>query len=327
MAITDGRLRAFLSRMTEDGWDLAAPVSGIKGPEFCRTEEPGTVCLSDEPTWNSPKEFLFPQQEIVLRFDAAGEPQAPPPPPKTLLFGLRPCDLYAFRVLRRVFAGGKYQDPLYSAHQENTLLVGLGCREEKPGCFCSERGVGKNDPAGADLFFHPQAEGWSLEIVTQAGGRAVGHADPGLEAESRVAGEEGQRAPAESLFLTGSETGLFEKTDWAALSETCIGCGVCTYLCTACHCFRFRDVAGGGCAARYRAWDSCMYPGFTLHASGHNPRATNAERFRQRVLHKFLYIPENQGMAACGGCGRCVRACPGGISIRNVVRAMMEGSP
>jgi succinate dehydrogenase/fumarate reductase-like Fe-S protein len=62
-----------------------------------------------------------------------------------------------------------------------------------------------------------------------------------------------------------------------------------------------------------------MYPKFTLHASGHNPRSSKRERFRQRVMHKYVYIPKNFGLTACTGCGRCIRSCPGGINIRKAV--------
>jgi len=46
-------------------------------------------------------------------------------------------------------------------------------------------------------------------------------------------------------------------------------------------------------------------------AGGHNPRQVAASRLRQRVLHKFSYIPtQNPGLVGCTGCGRCVDLCP-----------------
>jgi len=70
-----------------------------------------------------------------------------------------------------------------------------------------------------------------------------------------------------------------------------------------------------------------MYPKFTLHASGHNPRETVKERFRQRILHKYLYVNKNFGYVACTGCGRCIRSCPTGMNIRKVVESIMEVLP
>ncbi|MGI6669754.1 MAG: 4Fe-4S dicluster domain-containing protein [Acetivibrionales bacterium] len=126
------------------------------------------------------------------------------------------------------------------------------------------------------------------------------------------------------LQLDMDENVLFNYDIWEKVSETCLGCGTCTYICPTCHCFGFRDTAVKGEASRYRYWDSCMYPKFTLHASGHNPRPTRKERFRQRVMHKYVYIKKNFGLTACTGCGRCIRSCPAGINIRSVVKSIMQ---
>jgi ferredoxin len=40
---------------------------------------------------------------------------------------------------------------------------------------------------------------------------------------------------------------------------------------------------------------------------------------RQRFAHKLLYFPERYGALACTGCGRCIRACPVNIDIREVI--------
>jgi predicted aldo/keto reductase-like oxidoreductase len=68
-----------------------------------------------------------------------------------------------------------------------------------------------------------------------------------------------------------------------------------------------------------------MFSLFTLHASGHNPRTTAAQRYRQRVLHKFHYYPHrNDGLNLCVGCGRCVVDCPVNIDIREAVKRAVE---
>ena len=69
-----------------------------------------------------------------------------------------------------------------------------------------------------------------------------------------------------------------------------------------------------------RCWDSCQFPLFTLHASGHNPRPTYKERMRQRIMHKFNYCPENFEETFCVGCGRCIANCPVNLDIREVIK-------
>jgi formate hydrogenlyase subunit 6/NADH:ubiquinone oxidoreductase subunit I len=55
---------------------------------------------------------------------------------------------------------------------------------------------------------------------------------------------------------------------------------------------------------------------FTLHASGHNPRSKQSQRWRQRVYHKFSYYPDRYNMLGCVGCGKCTRACPVDMNLR-----------
>ncbi len=71
---------------------------------------------------------------------------------------------------------------------------------------------------------------------------------------------------------------------------------------------------------RYKNWDACQLAGFTVHASGHNPRDTQDKRYRQRIMHKFSYYPEKFGKTLCVGCGRCIRHCPVDMSLLAVVK-------
>jgi Fe-S oxidoreductase len=66
---------------------------------------------------------------------------------------------------------------------------------------------------------------------------------------------------------------------------------------------------------------------FTLEGSGHNPRPTKAHRLKNRVGHKFSYYPDlHKGVIACCGCGRCIKQCPAGVDIRQIVKAAQEYS-
>ena len=103
-----------------------------------------------------------------------------------------------------------------------------------------------------------------------------------------------------------------------------MSCGACTYLCPTCYCFNMTDEQAVNKGERIRSWDSCMFPHFTLETSGHNPRSKKAQRFKQRVGHKFVYYPEKYGELACSGCGRCIRFCPISMEIGKVVARLAE---
>ena len=75
-------------------------------------------------------------------------------------------------------------------------------------------------------------------------------------------------------------------------------------------------------------WDSCMFPIFTVHTTGHNPRDTKTQRVRQRFMHKLKYfVDKYQTGIMCVGCGRCVRQCPVNIDIRRVCELMNSFKP
>ena len=99
---------------------------------------------------------------------------------------------------------------------------------------------------------------------------------------------------------------FFDAPQWKELSESCLGCGTCTFVCPTCQCYDIKDFNTGHGVKRFRCWDSCMYSDFTKMSAG-QPRLTQLERFRQRFMHKLVYFPtNNDGIFGCVGCGRCL---------------------
>jgi len=119
---------------------------------------------------------------------------------------------------------------------------------------------------------------------------------------------------------------LFESDFWAEVQQSCLGCGVCTFLCPTCHCFDIVDEVQR--RERVRNWDTCMFRIYSQEASGHNPRPTNVERTRQRIMHKYAYFLDLFDEIGCTGCGRCVRYCPVDLDIRHIIHSaqMREAS-
>jgi sulfhydrogenase subunit beta (sulfur reductase) len=137
------------------------------------------------------------------------------------------------------------------------------------------------------------------------------------EIDGRSAGEIKSAPPAKAIKPILDR--IFEHPFWDTIHARCLKCGTCTYLCPTCHCFDISDETKGSDGVRIRSWDSCQYPLFTKMASGHNPRTSQKERWRQRVMHKFRYYVDNFGAVSCVGCGRCVMLCPVNIDIRKII--------
>lgn len=327
VVIPKNRVNELLDNLKSE-YRIAAPVLEDGVFQFKEVDSSEQVRLTDEITYKSPKEFIFPQIEKFLRFDEKGDLIQENKTEKTVIFGVKPCDLEALKVLTAVFTKGKFTDTLFVEHLKNTIIIGIGCISEKPGCFCSDRGLDKGSSKECDVFLKDMGEYYIADVLTEGGQGVIKNFLPGLDsAEDDVKTEDSTSGISQEkklLELNSDEDTLFNKINWEEISETCMGCGTCTYICPTCHCFEFKDVADKGSVNRYRCWDSCMYPNFTMHTSGHNPRASKKERYRQRILHKYLYVKQNFGYTACTGCGRCIRSCPAGMNIKSVVKGIME---
>lgn len=331
------RLTGLLERLL-GAYRVIAPVRRAGELRFDVVAAPAEVVLDYRNTAKSPKDAFFPQTETLLRYrntldryDDIAEAALDQTP--TVLLGVRPCDARSLNLLDRVFCQGCYADPYYRARREQTLVIALACERPRPTCFCHALGSGPYDRDGADIFMRVarviggQAEAWLVEAVTERGAALLAEAELPAAEPADLAAADDLQAQAEARLspidkvagIEGALGVLFDSPVWQDIAAKCIACGTCTYVCPECHCFNIEDrtLADGG--ERVRAWDACMYPVFTQHASGHNPRPDQASRWRQRVNHKFAYLPRNVGLFGCVGCGRCVLACPVRLDIREVL--------
>lgn len=298
--------------------------------------------LSYRNTRLSPKALFHPHSERMFRFnlekespDAGVLKEVPKDYSPRVILGIRPCDAYAFKLDDRNFISDKFQDPWWAKRREATTLVGLACNEPCATCFCTSAGTGPFDTAGLDALLVDLGEGYLFEAVTEKG-RVLAETIQAAEPVPQGAGElaAARKKAAEERLGTQfdlepvkqkSMTELFEAPFWDEVQFSCINCGTCTFLCPTCWCFDIQDEVYKGQGERIRIWDSCMFPLFTLHGSGHNPRSNKVQRVRQRFMHKLKYYPDKYADGiACVGCGRCVQHCPVNIDIRQVARLMSE---
>ncbi len=283
-------------------------------------------------TKKSPKEILFPQFETLFSFKGNNVEVPPFDDKKKIIFGIRPCDAKAIKVLDFVFFKDP-QDPYYVSRRKNTLIVSLACKEPCPTCFCTSVGGSPVGRDGADLIIYPLSHGYLISSVTESGEKILESFTALKDAKDKDKKE--AEAFEKRVFALVPKIDIdsekiadrlesISKDFFGRIYRKCLGCGICTYLCPTCHCFDIDDETKGDEGKRIRLWDSCMYPIYTLHASGHNPRPTGKERWEQRLMHKFNHFVRNHNIFGCVGCGRCVRYCPVNLDIRKVLEDAMK---
>ena len=248
---------------------------------------------------------------------------------------MRACDARSFDILDRVYLVDPV-DTYYKNRREHGVVVTLACRHPEETCFCATFGIDAANPAG-DVTVVEVEDGYTFRANTAKGEAFIAdNAALFTETDDKatLAEQEKTRALLKKLPLAGLTTEgvgggltkeLFDRPEWATLSESCLGCGTCTFVCPTCQCYDIRDFDTGHGIKRFRSWDSCMYSDFTKMAHG-NPRVSQLERFRQRFMHKLVYYPENnEGIFGCVGCGRCLAKCPISMNIVKVMKTLAKG--
>jgi len=331
VTLDKSKLQEFL-RLLGQNRRLFAPVKDRMGTIFSEVADPSLICLDGLNTNLSPKELVFPQWETLYTFKEDHLNETELKVQETVLFGARPCDARALELLDRVFTWEGIDDPYYLSRRAKTC-VALACNTPGEACFCSSVGGSPVGEVGADVLTFDLGDRLHLRVLTERGEALLKEASGPTEKATEEDKRGVQQAAAEAekqlhpISIPEDLATLRESFDaeiWEELGLKCLGCGTCAYVCPTCHCFDITDESRKGVGRRVRSWDTCAFSLFTLHGSGHNPRITQAARYRQRVLHKFLYCPENFGEAFCVGCGRCITNCPAGLDLRAVLERLVS---
>lgn len=314
---------------------LYLPVDTKTGAKF-EPWENGKTLSGALNTVRSAKDFFFPQTENLMDFKVEGKTieviDTRSECEDFVLFGVRACDVKSFEVLDRVFLADP-ADTYYQNRREHGVIFALACTRPQETCFCKTFGIDAADPEG-DVVCWKTDDTLYLEAKTEKGNtvlEALADVTEESDAAAVTAQQEEtkkrlERLPLSSLsaekFGSGKTAEFFNAPEWSALSESCLGCGTCTFVCPTCQCYDIKDFNTGHGVTRFRCWDSCMYSDFTKMSAG-QPRLTQLERFRQRFMHKLVYYPtNNDGLFSCVGCGRCLSKCPIQMNIVKVMKTL-----
>jgi ferredoxin len=329
-----GAWSVFLPRKDEDGrWDYVQVEGGDAGLDVLQTTLP-------------PKKILFPQREVLLEFAKSREggqetlevKEVLPELKPTAVIGVRPCEAKAAWLLDEVFSG-EFRDAYYWRRRDQTTLVGLACTPPpSENCFCTSVEGSPHSTEGLDLLLTDLGDRYYVQSLTAKGEKLIAAAKelfqeppPAARQQLKAAHAGAEKAIKRELkdarAIAQKLGGMFDSTLWDEESMSCLRCGICTYLCPSCHCFDISDEVESTAplrGQRVRTWDTCQFPEFTMHSSGHNPRPDKASRLRQRLLHKFQYFTQVYDKFMCVGCGRCITLCPVGIDIIKVLDKVRE---
>ena len=315
---------------------LYIPVDLEKGRVAYKEYAEGLKMSDALKTDRSAKDFFFPQTETLMAFKTQGKNieviDNRAESEDFVVFGVRACDVKSLEVLDKVFLAEPV-DSYYQNRREHGIIVSMACSRPSETCFCQTFGIDASSPQG-DIACYKTNDAFYLEGLTEKG-KALLEKLSGVTEECCSCEVDGEKAKIKEIldklplkdlkadaFGKDKTDEFFNRPEWKTLSESCLGCGTCTFVCPTCQCYDIKDFKTKTGVERFRCWDSCMYSDFTKMSAG-QPRLSQLERFRQRFMHKLVYFPtNNDGMFSCVGCGRCVAKCPISMNIVKVMKTL-----
>ncbi|GAM07734.1 sulfhydrogenase 2 subunit beta [Geobacter sp. OR-1] len=324
--ITNQNLQLLIDTLLQAGTRVVGPKRADTMVLYAPLTTGEELDLTELPR-RSAKETFFPLCEEILSYEKKDGKTCVTDVdlgklPETVLIGARPCDSAAPGILDAVFSWD-YNDEFYLERRKKTVIVGLACTRGDDACFCTAVGYAPDTKQGSDLFLTPvEGGGFVAEAVTDKGTTLLAKHAGLFQDQAAVSPLPLAQPQLATLDLARIKEWLdhnFESDFWKEIAVRCVGCGACAFICPACHCFDINDEGTEGKGCRRKHWDACGFAKFTNHASGHNPRDVQPQRYRNRIMHKFKYYDDKFGKTLCTGCGRCIRACPVGIDIAAII--------
>ncbi|MHA2094329.1 MAG: 4Fe-4S dicluster domain-containing protein [Candidatus Hodarchaeales archaeon] len=316
-------------------YNVYAPTNKKGNISFEKIEKSEDIVLDYLNSKIPPKSVLFPQMEVLFEYTLEEKDveitDRQDLDQKILIFGIRPCDAYSFELFANFFSShGNFKDEIYLKKKENTTLIGIGCNTPRSTCFCTSVEGNPFNKENMDVFLTDLGDTYLVEGISDKGKEIVKkmswlsdatEGDVKKSTELAKQAEESITSKIDSKTIVENLETNFEHPVWEEISESCIGCGSCSYMCPTCTCFDVIDETDqyNNRGRRVRIWDTCQSCLYSLETSGHNPRDTKIQRCRNRIMHKFSYYPENYELLGCVGCGRCIAVCPANNDILTIL--------
>lgn len=313
---------------------------------FQEVKDLDRISLNYDATSNTVKEFFFPRWEAVFSYqkNSKGEPKIISPENitkrKSIIFGLRSCDIRAVYFQDNFFARGP-KDELYWSKRNNSIVISFACnRPYRKSCFCvfTQSGPFLEKSDGFDLQFIDLPNEYLVEIGSEKGDELVKKYFNFFD----LVDEDKTRARKSNLKTNSLKyfnqkydiSNIYEKLKnenlhklWSELGKRCINCAGCEFICPTCFCFHTQDVEySSKTGARFRCWDSCTFSGYSRMAGWVNPHAENYDRISRRFFCKLYNCYNWFGMFACTGCGRCSFVCPVNLDMESFINSLTKGN-
>lgn len=268
--ISIDKLNSLFSAIAENE-TLYLPVDTKAGARFEKWHD-GAVLSDALNTVRSAKDFFFPQTENLMDFKVDGKNieiiDTREECEDFVIFGVRACDVKSFEILDRVFLAEPV-DSYYKNRREHGVIMSLACTKPHETCFCGTFGIDASSPEG-DIVCHMTGDALCMDAKTEKGKALLSRLDSlteetdgkAVEEQKKVTKERLAKLPLASLsadsFGAGKTEKFFGAPEWKELSQACLGCGTCTFVCPTCQCYDIKDFNTGHGVKRFRCWDSCM---------------------------------------------------------------------
>lgn len=272
------------------------------------------------------KQFFLPATDNTFVFEKKrGEVSVPEKEEKFILFGLNLRDLEAITQLDEIMQK-PIEDFFYFQKRNRATIIGL------------TNETTKNFPGGDLILERINNEQYQVIAITDKG-RDLAKNKLFKEEAALITGSGSKIEKTETMphlrhilldteFLADAVSWSWKNMPelWEELGKSCVGCGICTYVCPLCYCFSIEDEISldGNKCKRCRKWDACTLPGFARISGGYNFHKTIKERYYNWFYHKFVRAYKEYGKSQCIACGRCQKYCPAKIDIEKILIKITE---